>query len=100
LYKASNSGARKINDFSQLAHVDDIKSDYCGHWIRYGKKMTTVAVWKQGSHVTKLASVKTINSPDENCKLYTLLRVYFVHNPHQDFKRNCYYLFGKHLVDL
>jgi len=46
-----HSGARKFNDLSQLAHVDDIKSDYCGHWIHNGKKMTTVAVWKQGTVV-------------------------------------------------
>jgi len=89
-----------VVDLSQLAHVDDIKSDDCGHWIHNGKKTTAVAVWKQGSHVTKVVSVKTTTPPDENCRLYTLVRVYYVHDPHRDFKKTYYYLFGKHSVNL
>ena len=32
-------------DLNQLGHIDDIKSDDCGHWIHNGRKTTKVAVW-------------------------------------------------------
>ena len=62
--QTSNSGVRKFNNLSQLAHVDDIKTD-CGYWIHNGDSCSLEA--KYCSHVTKLASVKTINSSDKNC---------------------------------
>ena len=42
--------------------------------------------------------MKTTTPPDENYRLYTLVRVYYVHDPHRDFKKTYYYLFGKHSV--
>lgn len=85
-----------VIDLSKLAHIDDIKSDDCGHWVHNGKKTTNVAVWKQGIRITKVVSVKTSSPPDEKSQLYTLVRVYYVHDPHEDFKTAYYYLFGEH----
>ena len=84
-----------VVDLSKLAHVDDIKADDCGHWIHNGKKTTKVAVWKHGNVISKVVSTKASSPPDENSQLYTLVRVYYVNDPHGDFKRTHYYLFGK-----
>ncbi|XP_065893381.1 uncharacterized protein [Dysidea avara] len=82
-----------VVDLSKLAHVDDIKADDCGHWIHNGKKTTKVAVWKHGNVISKVVSTKASSPPDENSQLYTLVRVYYVNDPHGDFKRTHYYLF-------
>ena len=76
-----------VADLSKLAHVDDIKADDCGHWIHNGKKTTKVVVWKHGSAISKVVHTKASSPPDENSKLYTLVRVYYVNDPHGDFKR-------------
>ena len=85
-----------VIDLSKLAHIDDIKSDDCGHWVHTGKNTTKVAVWKQGIQITKVVFVKTSSPPDENSQLYTLVRVCYVQDPHEDFTRTYYYLFGEH----
>ena len=84
-------------DLNQLGHVDDIKSDDCGHWVHNGRKTTKVAVWISKGSITKVASTSknSKNSPDENSKLFTLVRIYYVHDPHSDFKRTYYYLYGE-----
>ena len=81
----------------QLGHVDDIKSDGCGHWIHNGRKTTKFAVWISKGSITKVVSTsKNLkDSPDENSKLFTLVRIYYVHDPHSDFKRTYYYLYGE-----
>lgn len=84
-----------VVDLSKLAHADDIKADDCGHWIHNGKKTTKVAVWKHRNEISKVVSTKSSSPPDENSQLYTLVRVYYVNDPHGDFKRVYYYLFGK-----
>ena len=83
-------------DINQLSHVDDIKADDCGHWIHNGRKTTKVAVWTSKGAITKVVSINKNfkNPPDENSKLFMLVRVYYVHDPHSDFKRTYYYLYG------
>lgn len=95
---AVEENASFLVDLDKLAHVDDIKSDDCGHWKHNGRKTMKVAVWNNKSKITKVVSTsKTIHSPpDENSKLYTLSRVYYVNDPHSDFKRTYYYLYGEH----
>ena len=63
-------------DIDKLAHVDDIKSNDCGHWIRTMK----VTVWSNKNKITKVVSTskKATSPPDENSKLYMLSRVYYV----------------------
>ena len=67
--------------------LHDIKADDCGHWIHNGKKTTKIAVWKHGNVISKVVSTKASNPPDENSQLYTLVRVYYVNDPHGNFKR-------------
>lgn len=88
-----------IVDLDQLDHPDDIKSDDCGHWIHNGRKSTKIAVWKRNGVVVRvLSTAKTRKSqPDENSELYTLVRVYYTNDPHSDFKRTYYYLYGESL---
>lgn len=81
---------------NQLSHVDDSKADDCGHWIHNRRKTTKVAVWTSKGAITKVVSINknSKSPPDENSKLFMLVRVYYVHNPHSDFKRTYYYLYG------
>ena len=67
-----------------------------GHWVHNGMKTTKVAVRKQGIQITKVVSVKTSSPPDENSQLHTLVRVYYVHDPHEDFKRTYNYLVNEY----
>ena len=88
-----------VVDLDQLDHPDDIKSDDCGHWIHNGQKSTKIAVWKRNGVVVRvLSTAKTRKSPpDENSELYTLVRVYYTNDPHSDFKRTYYCLYGESL---
>jgi hypothetical protein len=83
-----------VVDLGKLQHADDIKADDSGHWIHNGRKSTKVAVKKNHGRVTHIEAIKSTLS-DENSELYTLVRVYYVHDPHSDFKRIYYYLYGK-----
>lgn len=84
-------------DLSKLDHADDIKADDCGHWIHNGRKTTKVVVWKSNEVVTRVVSTAKDRKspPDENSEIYSLIRVYYNHDPHSDFKRTYYYLYGK-----
>lgn len=79
-------------DLLKLDHADDIKADDCGHWIHNGRKNTKVVVWKNGSQIIRvvLTSKNRKSPPDEN----SLVRVYYIHDPHSDYKRIFYYLYG------
>ena len=74
----------------------DIKSDDCGHWVHNGRKSTKVAVWLKGNKVVSVKSTSKMTAPDETSKVFTLSRTYHYHDPHGDFKRTFFYLFGKH----
>lgn len=84
-------------DLSKLDHADDMKADDCGHWIHNGRKTTKLVVWKNGSSITRVSSTtKSRKSPpDENSEIYSLIRIYYNHDPYSDFKRTFYYLYGK-----
>ena len=86
-----------VIDLAKLDHADDIKADDCGHWIHNGRKTTKVVGWKKNGVITRVASTSKGRKvpPDENSELYTLVRVYYTHDPHSDFKRTYYYLYGK-----
>ena len=92
------SNATFVVNLSKLDHADDIKADDCGHWIHNGRKTTKVVVWKSNSVVTGVVSTSKSKktAPDENSEIYSLIRVYYNHDPHSDFKRTFYYLYGKH----
>ena len=75
-----------------LEDPDDIKSDDCGHWVHNGRKSTRVAVWLKSGEVVCVKSTNTSVPPDENSKVYTLVRTYYSQDPNQDFKRTFYHL--------
>ena len=87
-----------VVNLTKLDHVDDIKFDDCGHWIYNGRKTINVVVWKQNHKVMKVVSVNNARTPDENSEICNLVRVYYVNNPHADFKRTYHYLFGNHPI--
>lgn len=94
---AVEENASFLVDLDKLDHVDDIKSDDCGHWKHNGRKTIKVAVWSTKSKISVVSTSKKAKSPpDENSRLYTLSRVYYVNDPHDDFKRTYYYLYGKY----
>ena len=78
-----------------LEDPDDIKSDDSGHWIHNGRKTTCVSVWHKNGSVFNVKSIPKLINPDENSQVYSLVRTYYVHDPHHDFKRIFYHLFGK-----
>ena len=78
-----------------LENPDDIKSDDSGHWIHNGRKTTYVAVWHKNGSISDIKSIPKLIHPDENSQVYSLVRTYYVHDPHHDFKRIFYHLFGK-----
>lgn len=86
-------------DLSKLDHVDDVKADDCGQWKHNGRKTTKVAVWTRKDKITKVVSIpKSVTTPpDENSRLYTLIRVYYSNDANDDFKRIYYYLYGEQL---
>ena len=86
-----------VVDLNSLEHPDDIKSDDCGHWIHKGRKSVKVAVWFQNDKVIRVVSTSStkLNPPDENSKVFTLVRTYYCHDPHDDFKRTFYHIFGE-----
>ena len=61
-----------VADLSKLAHVDDIKADDCGHWIHNGKKTPKLLYGSTEVQFLKLYYI--LKPPDENSKLYTLVR--------------------------
>ena len=87
-----------VVNLGQLDHADDIKADDCGHWIHNGRKSTKITLWKRNGVVTTVLSTSKCRKspPDENSELYTLVRVYYTHDPHSDFKRTYYYLYGEY----
>lgn len=84
-----------VVNLKSLDHPDDLKSDDCGHWIHKGRKSSKVAVWFCNDQVVCVKSTCSVTPPDENSKLFTLVRSYFSHDPHGDFKRTFYFLYGK-----
>ena len=78
-----------------LDDPDDIKSDDCGHWVHNGCKSTCVAVKSQNRKVINVKSLGKLISPDENSSVYCLVRTYYAHDPHDDFKRILYHIFGE-----
>ena len=87
-------------DLNSLNDPDDIKSDDCGHWIHNGGKSINAAVKFQNEKVVDVQSIGKSATPDENRRLYSLVRTYYNHDPHKDFKRILYHIFGEFkLVD-
>ena len=84
-----------VVNLNSLEHPEDIKSDDCGHWIHKGRKSTKAVVWLHNSKVIRVESTTNTTPPDENSKVFTLVRTYYSHDPHTDFKRTFYHLFGK-----
>ena len=54
-----------------------------------------VSVWYRNGNITDITSITKLVHLDENSQAYSLVRTYYTHNPHQDFKRIFYHLFGK-----
>ena len=88
--------ANFVINLTKLDHPDDIKGDYCGHWIHNGTKNTKITVWKRNGAVTQVLSTSTSvkSPPDENSKRFTMARVYYTKDPHSGFKRTYYYFHG------
>ena len=82
-------------NLTSLNDPDDIKSDDCGHWVHNGRKSTYVAVKSQNGKVSNVKSIVKPMPPDENGTVYCLVRTYYIHDPHGDFKRVFYHIFGK-----
>ena len=85
-------------DLSSLDDPEDIKSDDCGHWVHNGRKSIIVAVTSQSGKVTDVKRIEKPMPPDENSTVYTLIRTYYAHDPHQYFKRIFYQIFGKSVI--
>ena len=81
-----------VVDLNSLDNPEDIKSDDCGHWKHKGRKSTEVQVTLSKG---KVVSVKSSTESDENSQCYKLVRVYYSHDPYDDFKRTFYYLFSE-----
>jgi len=84
-----------VVDLKSLQDPDDLKSDDCGHWIHNGRKSTSVAVWLASGKVVCVKATTKSTALDENSKVFTLLRSYYSHDPHEDFKTTLYHLFGE-----
>ena len=84
-----------IISLKYLDDPDDIKSDDNGHWIHNGRKTTYVSVWYKNESIIDIKSIPKLVHPDENSQIYSLVRTYYTHDPHDDFKRIFYHLFGK-----
>lgn len=82
-----------VVDLNSLENPDDVKSDDCGHWIHNGRKSTRVAVSIKREKVVSVKCTTKLKPPDENSKCFTLVRIYYYHDPHEDFKRTFYFLF-------
>ena len=82
-------------NLTSLDDPDDIKSDDCGHWVHNGHKSIYVAVKSQNGEVINVKSIVKPIPPDENSTVYCLVRTYYIHDPHDDFKRIFYHIFGK-----
>ena len=82
-------------DLNLLDDPDDIKSDDCGHWMHNGRKSIHVAVKFQNENVIDVQSIGKSTTPDENSRVYCLVRTYYIHDPHKDFKRILYHIFGE-----
>ena len=82
-------------DLTSLDVPDDIKSDDCGHWVHNGRKSTHVAVKCRNGKVTDVRFIGKSMPPDENSRAYCLIRTYYSHDPHEDFKRIFYHIFGE-----
>ena len=80
---------------ASLDDPDDIKSDDCGHWVHNGRKSTYVAVMSHNKKVVNVKSVVKPVPPDENSTIHCLACTYDVHDPHDDFKRIFYHIFGE-----
>ena len=83
-----------------LDDPDDIKSDDCGHWVHNGRKSTCVAVTFQNKKIVDVKSVAKPIPPDENSVIHCLVRTYYIHDPHSDFKRIFYHIYGMLLVSV
>jgi len=78
-----------------LEDPEDIKSDDSGHWIHNGRKTVYVSVQYKNGNITDIKSISKPVPSDENSQVYSLVRTYYTHDPHEDFKRIFYHLFGK-----
>ena len=82
-------------DLTSLEDPDDIKCDDCGHWVHNGCKSTHVAVKCRNGKVMDVKSIGKSTPLDENSRMYCLFRTYYSHDPHEDFKRIFYHIFGE-----
>ncbi len=87
-----------VVNLKSLEHPDDIRSDDCGHWLHKGRKSAQVTVWFQNSKVIRVKSTTNSTPPDENSKVFTLVRTYNSHDPHGDFKIIFFHNFGEFLI--